>query len=118
MGYTYNLVKRFKSRKDTDKCAICSRKITGIAYKKEVVCFSSDTGVFKHRENFCAKCNHWLNDHKKRRLSREQMAKAGLCTMENRQLYSWSDGSLTGGNCQWQCRECNINCEFGEMGSF
>lgn len=118
MGYTYNAEQRFTARKDTANCAQCKQKITGIAYKKTVVCFSETTGVFKDRYNVCAKCNHKQNTRNQRRSLREEKAKSGLCEMEDKQLHSWSDGSLTGGNCQWQCRACNINCTFGEIGSF
>lgn len=116
---TYTKYKAIRAVSRTHACADCGKKpMVGQFMHAFTQTTFAEGAVYTYRYTRCAKCEYKLQAKMVRKENRMDLARRGECPMMVKQMCSWSDGSLTGGECQMQCHECDLHCTFGAVGSF
>lgn len=116
--YTSQTEKTIRANARTQPCYCCGKSFNkGEAAIRINISFF-DEEISKYSFTQCPKCRYKLNTHNERKEKRREAAMRGECKLEDKKLYSWSDGSLYGGECQQQCHACNVFCTWGDVGSF
>lgn len=114
---SYQKKQTFKPNKKSKPCVYCGEQLKGAAIRLSSTVFE-DGEVYKSSYTSCVKCDLEKQEKDKWIEERRKSAMDGKCVTMERKMYSWSDGSLYGGKCQYQCHNCEAMCTWGDVGSF
>lgn len=117
MSYFYQKREEFKPNKKSRPCGYCENSLKDKAFRLSTTVFE-DGEIYSSYYNSCVPCDLKRQEMESWIEERRRNAMEGNCPTMEKEMHSWSDGSISGGKCQIQCHNCEAMCTWGEVGSF